>query len=113
MRYFFVIFGFFGFLMGMDIQGIITSVDSPKKIIVVNNNVQIKVLPQTVIKLDDCGMFGNDVYGRFTDLKVNSFVDVDVFVTGDQMNMMQSNQMNNFVYVAEEIELQCNKYRAY
>lgn len=114
MRYFVILFGFFGFLFaGMDIKGIITSIDNTNKTITINNNTQIKVLPQTVIKLDDCGMFGSDLYGRFTDLQVNSFVDVDVFVTGDQMNMMQSNQANGIVYVAEEVELKCNRTRAY
>lgn len=112
MKYFVMIFGFFGLLFAdMDVKGLITSIDDSEKSIIVNGNTKIKVLPQTKIKLDDCGLFGNDIYGKFADLKVNSFVDIDVFVTGNQTNTMQSNQ--DIIYIAEEIELKCNKNSAY
>lgn len=114
MRYFLILFTVCSFLFaGMDVKGLITSIDHSKKTITINNNITIQVLPQTEIKLDDCGMFGNDIYGKFTDLKVNSFVDVDVFMMGNQMSASPQNQADSLSYIAEEIELQCHRNRAY
>lgn len=112
MKYFIILFGLFGLLFAdMDVKGLITAIDNDKKTIVVNDSILIKILPQTKIKLDDCGLFGNDIYGKFTDLKVNSLVDVDVFVGSNQMDVMQTGK--GIVYIAEEVELKCNRNSAY
>lgn len=68
-------------------------------------------MPQTVIELDDCGMFGQDIYGKFVDLKVNSFVDVDLVLNNYQFDPNQPPA--NLSYIAEKIELKCNRNSAY
>lgn len=107
-----------GILNASDIEfkGIITSVDNAKKTISVNNTL-IQILPQTKVKLDDCGIFGTDLIGKFSDLKVNSFVEVDAFPNNAAMvgsyATQDAGKSGAPLYIAEEVELKCVKNSAY
>lgn len=58
-----------------DINGIITSIDPAAKTITINQNMKIKVLPNTAIEID--GRFF-DSYGNFANLRLNDFVEVEI-----------------------------------
>lgn len=60
-----------------DVQGQISAVDDANKTVTItgpSGSLTIKVLPYTEIKGDDCGAFGQDIYGSFKDLTVGKFV---------------------------------------
>lgn len=96
---------------GFDIKGIINNIDNDAKTITVNNII-IKVMPQTHIKLDDCGIFGMDMNGKFVDLTMGSFVEVEAWPNQAVQN--QANTSSNAAsYIASEIELKCVKNKAY
>ena len=100
----------------MDLDGIITAVDNNNKTITINGFV-VQILPQTKIKLDDCGIFGTDLAGKFVDLKQGAFVEAEVFpnmtsVAG-QYATQNAGSAGAPVYIAEEVELKCVKNRAY
>lgn len=104
------------FAGGMDLDGIITAVDNNNKTITINGFV-VQILPQTKIKLDDCGIFGTDLAGKFVDLKQGAFVEAEVFpnmtsVAG-QYATQNAGSAGAPVYIAEEVELKCVKNRAY
>lgn len=86
---------------GIEIKGIINAVDNNAKTITVNNTL-LQVMPQTKIELDGCGIFGTDKVGKFVDLSVGSFVEIDAF----------PNQ-NGAPLIASDIELKCVSNRAY
>ena len=104
------------FAGGMDLDGLITGIDNQNKTIMING-VLVQVLPQTKIKLDDCGIFGTDLAGKFVDLKQGAFVEAEVFpnmasVAG-QYATQNAGTAGAPVYIAEEIELKCTRNRAY
>ena len=104
------------FAGGMDFKGLITGVDDKNKTITINGYL-VQILPQTRIKLDDCGIFGTDVAGKFVDLKQGSFVKVDVFpnmasVAG-QYATPNAGAAGAPVYIAEKVKLKCAKNAAY
>lgn len=101
---------------GMDLNGIITGVDDTNKTITINGFV-VQILPQTKVKLDDCGIFGTDLNGKFVDLKQGSFVEAEVFpnmssVAG-QYATQNAGTAGAPTYIAEEVELKCTRNRAY
>ena len=61
----------------------------------------VKVLPNTQIDMDDCGIFGMDKSGTFKDLKSGDFLEIKLYYT----NM----QNQTALPVAREIEVQCYK----
>ena len=104
------------FAGGMDLEGLITGIDDKNKTIAING-VVVQVLPQTRIKLDDCGIFGTDLAGKFVDLKQGAFVEAEVFpnmssVAG-QYATPNAGAAGAPMYIAEEIELKCTRNRAY
>lgn len=94
---------------GFEIKGIINNIDNNAKTISVNN-ITIQVMPQTHIKLDDCGIFGMDVDGKFSDLAVGSFVEVEAW-PNSAVNGVAPNATTS--YIASEIEQKCVSNRAY
>lgn len=101
----------------MELKGLITNVDDANKTIAINGTT-IKILPQTKIKLDDCGIFGTDIDGKFVDLKLNSFVEAEVFpnmssIAGGQYATPDAGKAGAPIYIAEEVELKCTKNSAY
>lgn len=101
----------------MEIKGLITNIDDTNKTIAINGTT-IKILPQTKIKLDDCGIFGTDLAGKFIDLKLNSFVEAEVFpnmsnIAGGQYATHDAGQVGAPIYIAEEVELKCTRNSAY
>lgn len=96
------------FASDMDIKGLITGVDDASKTITINGFV-VQILPQTKVKLDDCGMFGTDVAGKFVDLKQGSFAEAEVYPSTPNM----PNTGATPTYTAKEVEVKCVKNSAY
>lgn len=69
------------------LQGSVIQVDEAQKVVVIDTihsgQVAVKILPNTRVKLDDCGWFGlADSWiftesGNFWDIKVGRYVEVD------------------------------------
>lgn len=81
-----------------DITGVIQSINNAKKTITVNGST-IAVMPYTKIEQESCGM-GWDSAKKFADLKNGDLVEVDLMDGGQGL-------------VAESIDIQCMKNRAY
>ena len=102
------------FAYDFDLHGTISAVDNANKTITLagpGGQVVIKVLPYTEIKGDDCGAFGQDVYGSFKDLTPGKFVKVEAIPNGGY-NAYNGGQMDNTTglpkdLVAKEIEWKC------
>ena len=102
-----------------DVAGQIAAVDNANKTITLagpGGQLVIKVLPYTEIKGDDCGMFGQDVYGSFKDLTVGKFVKVEAIPYGGYNAYADSNANainpqtglpQNMQLTAKEIEWKC------
>lgn len=102
-----------------DVRGQISAVDNANKTITLssaNGKLVIKVLPYTEIKGDDCGAFGQDIYGSFKDLTVGKFVKVEAIPHGGYNAYNDSNSQvidpktqlpQNMELVAKEIEWKC------
>ena len=97
-----------------DVAGQIAAVDNANKTITLagpGGQLVIKVLPYTEIKGDDCGAFGQDIYGSFKDLTPGKFVKVEAIPNGGY-NAYNGGQMDNTTglpkdLVAKEIEWKC------
>lgn len=81
-----------------DIAGVIQSINNAKKTITVSGST-IAVMPYTKIEQESCGM-GWDSAKKFSDLKKGDLVEVDLMDGGQG-------------FVAENIDIQCMKNRAY
>lgn len=81
-----------------DMKGVIQSINNAKKTITINGST-IAVMPYTKIEQESCGM-GWDSAKKFVDLKKGDFVEVDLMNGGQGL-------------VAESIDIQCMKNRAY
>lgn len=102
-----------------DVAGQISAVDNQNKTITLSGpggQLVIKVMPYTEIKGDDCGAFGQDVYGTFRDLTVGKFVEVDAIPYGGYNAYADSNAgainpqtglPQNMQLTAKEIEWKC------
>lgn len=102
-----------------DVAGQISAVDNKNKTITLSGpggQLVIKVMPYTEIKGDDCGAFGQDVYGTFRDLTVGKFVEVDAIPYGGYNAYADSNAgainpqtglPQNMQLTAKEIEWKC------
>ncbi|MBX7490355.1 hypothetical protein [Helicobacter turcicus] len=91
------------------LQGTIAQTNSADKTIVVDSiygdSVVVKVLPNTEIDMDNCGVFGIDKYGTFKDLTPGTFVEIKLYF--QDFNNGKANP------IAREIEIECYKNRAY
>lgn len=99
------------FAYDFDLHGTISAVDNANKTITLagpGGQVVIKVLPYTEIKGDDCGAFGQDVYGSFKDLTPGKFVKVEAIPNGGY-NAYNGGQNAGLPQdlVAKEIEWKC------
>lgn len=103
-----------------DVNGQISAVDNTNKTITLSSmnggKLVIKVLPYTEIKGDDCGAFGQDIYGSFRDLTIGKFVKVEAVPHGGYNAYNYSNSQaidpktqlpQNMELVAKEIEWKC------
>lgn len=95
------------FASSFKLQGIIASADHTNKTITVDSiygdSVAVKILPNTEIEMNDCGIFGIDKYGTFKDLTPGTFVEIKLY--------FQDNAGAN--PIAREVEIECYKNRAY
>ena len=87
------------------LQGTINQVYDNNKTLLIDSiyggQTAVKVLPNTQIDMDDCGIFGTDKSGTFKDLKTGDFLEIKLYYT---------NTPNQPVLpVAREIEVQCYK----
>lgn len=97
-----------------DVYGQISAVDSVNKTITLaspgGQNIIFQVLPNTKITGDNCGPFGNDVYGTFKDLTIGKFVKVEAVQYGAYPPAQSSNTPNNVVqYTATDIQWECGR----
>ncbi|PZT47455.1 hypothetical protein B6S12_09085 [Helicobacter valdiviensis] len=103
-----------------DVHGQISKVDDKNKSITLaspnGQELVIKILPYTEIKGDDCGAFGQDIYGSFKDLTVGKFVKVEAVPYGGYNAYNQNNSQainpkiglpNNGELIAKEVEWKC------
>ncbi|WP_233704041.1 hypothetical protein [Helicobacter mesocricetorum] len=94
-----------------DVYGQISAVDSVNKTITLSapgGQLVIKVLPFTKIKGDDCGPFGNDVYGTFKDLTIGKSIKAEIISYGAYPAVQDlAAQSPNTQYNAKEIEWKC------
>lgn len=103
-----------------DVHGQISKVDDKNKTITLSSpnggHLVIKILPYTEIKGDDCGAFGQDIYGSFKDLTVGKFVKVEAVPYGGYNAYNQNNSQainpktglpNNGELMAKEVEWNC------
>lgn len=91
------------------LQGTIAKTNSTDKTIIVDSiygdSVAVKVLPNTEIDMDNCGVFGIDKYGTFKDLTPGTFVEIKLYF--QDLNNGKANP------IAREIEIECYKNKAY
>lgn len=91
------------------LQGTIAKANIEDKTILVDSiygdRVLVKVLPNTEIDMDNCGIFGIDKYGTFKDLKPGTFVEIKLY--------FQNSNENKPNPIAREIEIECYKNKAY
>ena len=87
------------FCDGIKFHGVITNADINTRSITLDStpNVSLKILPNTEIDMEDCGLLGMwDKKGKWEDLKPGTFVKAEAY----------SNAQNNQVNV-KEIEIKC------
>ena len=94
-----------------DVSGTIVNIDNSTKSITIDTyhsgNTTFKVIPTTKIELSDCGWLGlADSWGisdrgQFTDLKLGQYVEIE------------AQYIYNSIPVASEIDIKCDKKRAY
>ena len=103
-------------LADWDIEGQITAINAAAKTITIagmGGNAVVQILPYTKLKGDDCGPWGNDVYGTFADLKQGMFVEAEVYPAGAGMPNMGGNAaqapqiVQEAQFVAKEVEWKC------
>lgn len=86
------------------IFGTIAQVDDGTKTILVETtsgkNLNMKILPNTEIEMDECGIFWTDKQGTFKDLKVGTFLEAKFF---------HANDANSSNITVKKIEIDCKK----
>ncbi|WP_291950218.1 hypothetical protein [Campylobacter sp.] len=108
------ILGVSNFAYADGIYGTIIDINDTTKTILVDTThgqkINMKILPNTKIDMDDCGIFGMDKYGTFKDLKVGTFIEAEIFQGYTQNNLQNQDQLQNITI--KKIEIDCKK-RAY
>ncbi len=95
-----------------DLEGQITAVNENDHIITLQSmrgTTTIQVLPYTELKGDDCGVWGNDIYGTFKDLTVGKFVEVEAYPNTAGTNQQNPSVSPDAQMVAKEIEWKCGR----
>ena len=87
-----------------DIRGEVVSTNPATSEVVMkafatNQDITLQLNNGTKIKGDDCGVMGQDTYGKFEDLKVGLPIKAEVY--GSKRDAPKTN------YVAKEIEYKC------
>ncbi len=103
-------------LADWDIRGQITAINPAAKTITIagmGGNAVVQILPYTKLKGDDCGPWGNDVYGTFANLKQGMFVEAEVYPAGAGMpmgaagNAAAPQPVQGAQFVAKDVEWKC------
>ncbi|HDZ5065653.1 TPA: hypothetical protein RTH03_001276 [Campylobacter jejuni] len=91
----------------LKIEGTIAQIYDNNKTLLIDSiygeQIAIKVLPNTEIEMDDCGIFGTDKEGTFKDLRVGNFLESKIFYGTPATSNAQA------IPVARKIEIQCYK----
>lgn len=100
------------------LKGSVIEVKDEQKTIVVDTiysgSIEVKILPDTKIKLDDCGWFKER--GRFVDIKVGTFVKVDGNYASYAIPAAQSSSQSAVpqnMAIATKVKVKCNPTKAY
>ncbi len=114
-----LLLAFLGTAWADGIYGTIVDVNDAAKTILVETTygerLNMKILPNTEIDMDDCGLFGMDRYGTFRDLKVGTFLEAEIFYGYQTPNpnagaTPQTPQIQNVS--VRKIDIECRR-RAY
>lgn len=93
---------------GIKIQGSIAEIYDNNKTILIDaihgGQVAIKILPNTEIDMDDCGIFGMDKKGMFKDLKIGDFLEAKVYYMSSAITPPSTT-----IPTARKIEIECRK----
>lgn len=96
------------FADNVKLQGTIAEVYDVNKTLLIDSTyggqMAVKVLPNTKIEMDNCGIFGMDKYGKFKDLNPGDFLEIKL-----QYQYNPTNQGVPAVAIAREIEIECYK----
>lgn len=96
------------FANDIKLEGIINQIYDNNKSLLIDSvyggQNSVKVLPNTKIEMDNCGIFGTDKDGKFKDLKEGDFVEIKIYYP----HHLNSNSTQT-QSVAKEIEVQCHK----
>lgn len=95
------------FADSVKLEGTIAQIYDNNKTLLIDSiyggQMSIKVLPNTKIEMDDCGIFGTDKDGTFKDLKVGDFLESKISYG------VATTPNTQAIPVAREIEIQCYK----
>ncbi|EPT3079299.1 hypothetical protein ACVQDO_001576 [Campylobacter jejuni] len=95
------------FADSLKLEGTIAQIYDNNKTLLIDSiyggQMAIKVLPNTEIEMDDCGIFGTDKDGTFKDLKVGNFLESKISYGTPATPNTQA------IPVARKIEIQCYK----
>lgn len=98
-----------------DIYGKIVAVDDKNKTVTLEGTggvAVVQILPYTELKGDNCGQWGNDVYGTFVDLSVGKIVEMEVYPVGmvppqGQQAAPMQGVAKEAQFIAKEVEWKC------
>lgn len=97
------------FADSVKLQGTIAEVYDNNKTLLIDSiyggQMTVRILPNTEIDMDNCGIFGMDKHGKFKDLKVGDFLEVKLYYPGYSSNPTQAPA----IPVAREIDIECYK----
>ncbi|MBK1972402.1 hypothetical protein JG677_05605 [Campylobacter sp. TTU-622] len=93
---------------GIKIQGSIAEIYDNNKTLLIDTihggQMAIKILPNTEIDMDNCGLFGMDKKGMFKDLKTGDFLEAKIYYMSSS-----ATPSNTAIPTARKIEIECRK----
>lgn len=91
------------FADGYKIYGTISQLYENNKTLIIDSvngaSMAVKVMPNTEIDMDNCGLFGMDKQGKWKDLKVGEFVEMKLYYQAK----------SEATTLVKEIQIDCDK----
>lgn len=93
------------------IHGTVVDINDTAKTVLLETmngeRLNMKILPNTEIDMDDCGLFGMDKQGTFKDLKIGTFLEAEIFHGYSNAGTNQSQQVKDVS--VKKIDIDCKK----